>query len=844
MKPITFFSKWIFLGILWGISIQNYAQSPVPQARMSVSELKLALKKMQILGSVLYIAAHPDDENTRLISYLSKEECVRTGYLSLTRGDGGQNLIGSEVGYELGLIRTQELLAARRVDGAEQYFSRANDFGFSKNSSEALTIWDKEKVLADVVWTIRRFRPDIIITRFSPNRDGKTHGHHTSSAKLALEAFRIAGDSTQFPEQLKYVKTWQPSRIFWNTSWWFYRGQKKFDTTGLLQIDAGKYSPLLGKSYGKVAADSRTMHKSQGMGTAPRIGKETEYLDFLDGKKTESEDLKHIFENINRRWQRLKGGEKIGVLTTKAYEQFDSENPKASLPILCEIYRQIDLLQKTNSDPWLNLKKENLKQIIRNCAGLWFDVIADDFSYVAGDSLTVKIRAVNPFDNPIKLNYSKFSFLENNSKMQRDSVLKSNIPMLIEEQVRLKSDLEISQPYWLKNPPKKGMFQVSESERQLIGLAENPPQLVAELTFEINGLPLTFETPLLYRTTDRVRGELYRNVEIAPKMTATIQEKVLIFSNSESKNITVSLKAGQANLSQKISLDLPKGWKVTPLEQVVNLEKKHEEEQITFSIIPPHKKAEAIIKVLADGEPIKNLKHIEYEHIPTQVVFMPSTIKAVKLDVKTVKKKIGYYIGAGDKIPESLRQIGYEVTELTDENFEAYDLSNFETIITGIRAYNTRKRILFHQKKIWEYIQNGGTMIVQFNTTRGLISGVNDSTIAPYPLTISRDRVTVEEAEVRILKPKHSLMNFPNKITSSDFENWVQERAVYLPNQWDKNYTSILSSNDPNESPKDGGLLVAKYGKGTFIYTGYSFFRQLPAGVSGAYRLFVNLIEN
>ncbi len=833
------FFKVIFFWIIWSLSHPILAQTPHPQARMSAGELQLALKKMQVLGSVLYIAAHPDDENTRLISYLSKEELARTAYLALTRGDGGQNLIGSEIGYELGLIRTQELLAARRVDGATQYFSRANDFGFSKNSGEALSIWDKEKVLADVVWIIRRFRPDVIMTRFSPDRDGKTHGHHTSSAKLALEAFRMAGDSTQFPEQLQDVKTWQPTRIFWNTSWWFYQGKQKFDTTGLIQIDAGKYNNLLGKSYGEIAAQSRTMHKSQGMGTAPNMGKETEYLRLLDGKKANT----HIFEGIKKTWRRVEGAAKIAVLLDKANHEFDTENPAKILPILCETYQQIEALQKTNSDTWLEVKKQNLKEIIRNCAGLWFDVTADDFSFVAGDSMTLKIRAVNPFEMPIKLNYSKITFAENTPKIQRDSLLKSNVPMLIEEQIKLKSDLEISQPYWLKNTSAKGMFIVPESDQNLRGLAENPPQLIAELTFEIHGLPLIFRTPLLFRKTDKVRGELYEQVKILPRMTANIQEKNLIFSDSHSKNITILVKSNQAHARTKLTLDLPKGWKANPTEQFLHFQNKYDEKIVTFEIQPSKNQEDVTLSIRLDDQQAQHLTRIEYDHIPPQTVLMPAQIRAVKLEVKTIRKNIGYYVGAGDEIPESLRQIGYEITELTDDNFEAQDLKKFDAIITGIRAYNSRQRIMFHQKKMHEYVRNGGTMIVQFNTTWGRVQGAYDSLIAPYPLKISRDRVTVEEAEVRILDKKHKLINYPNKITFQDFEGWIQERGVYFPNEWDKNYTPILSSNDPNEPPKDGGLLVAHYGKGAFIYTGYAFFRQLPAGVAGAYRLFVNMIE-
>lgn len=831
--------KIIFTLIVCGFGHLIYAQSSYNQSRMSTGELQLALQKMQVLGSVLYIAAHPDDENTRMIAYLSKNDLIRTAYMALTRGDGGQNLIGSESGYELGLIRTQELLEARRLDGALQYFSRANDFGFSKNSTESLSIWDKQKVLADVVWIIRKFRPDVIITRFSPDRDGKTHGHHTSSAKLALEAFQIAGDPNYFPEQLKYVKTWKPSRIFWNTSWWFYRGVQSFDTTGLLQIDVGKYNHFLGKSYTQIAADSRTMHKSQGMGTSPIMGKQTEYLRLIRGSKPNQS----IFDAIDKSWKRVSGAEKIANLLSKANKQFDSENPSQIIPILCDAYREIESLQKTNSDAWLQVKKQDLKEIIRNCVGLWFDVTADDYTFVAGDSINVKIRAVNPKNEPTQLSSSKILFSEDNVTHQHKMSFSANVPLLIEQKVKLKSDIDVSQPYWLKEVPTKGMFNISASAQSLIGLAENPSELIIELNFKIQGLSLPFRMPLLFRNLDRVRGELYQNVKVVPEITANIKEKNVIFSTSEPKSITVLLKSSKPKSQATLKLDLPKNWEATPAEQTFEFRKKNEEKVMVFKLKPPHKQANTTLRVLINNQQAKSMKRIEYDHISPQTVFMPTALKVLRLDVTTIRKKIGYYVGAGDKIPESLRQIGYQVTELTDDNFDAYNLDDFDAIITGIRAYNTRKRIMFHQKRMHEYVKNGGTMIVQFNTTWGRVKGAYDSLIAPYPLTISRDRVTVEDAEVRILDPKHRLMNFPHKITSADFQNWVQERGVYFPNQWDKRYTPLLSCNDPNEKPKNGGLLVTTYGKGAFIYTGYAFFRELPAGVLGAYRLFVNMIE-
>lgn len=810
----------------------GFSQLLAPQRILPASELQLEIRKLNVVGSVLYFAAHPDDENTRIIAYLSKHELLRTAYLSLTRGDGGQNLIGSEQGQYLGLIRTQELLQARKTDGAEQYFSRANDFGYSKTPTESLSIWDKQRILADAVWTIRKFRPDVIITRFHPNPKFETHGHHTASAMLALEAFHAAADPKQFPEQLQYVQIWQTKRILANVSSWFF-ADGKFNPKDYFQIDAGLYNSFIGKSYGEIAVESRTMHQSQGMGAEKNRGSQMEYFELLAGEKIE----KSLHENIDLTWKRIEGGAEIGKLLVQANKEFNFEKPSQILPILLKAYQKIEDLEKKNNDSWLKFKKNELQQVIRNCAGLWFEVTADSYSAVAGGKIAIKATAIKRSEIDIKIESVEMPFSQNLASVKMDSVLKNNLSMVWKQNLMLKKDLEVSQPYWLKEPASKGMFEVKD--QLLIGLAENVPQHTVKFNFDILGTKMSFSTPILHKYIDRVTGEWYRPFEITPDLTANIQEQVYVFANDLPKKVNILLKADKDSINAQISLKVPNGWKISPESQNVSFALKNEEKTITFELFPSKDNFTGTFQVLLNGQTARSLKRIEYPHIPPQVNFAISESKIVRLDIKTRGTKIGYYVGAGDEIPASLRQIGYQVTELNEDNFDATDLTQFDAIVTGVRAYNVRKRIKFDQEKMLEYVKNGGNLIIQYNVNSGLLT----DKIGAFPFKLSNTRVSVEEAPVSFLNKDHALLNVPNQITDKDFEGWIQERGIYFASEWNENYEAILSCNDPNEPERKGGLLFSKHGKGAVIYTGYAFFRQLPAGVAGAYRLFANLIS-
>ena len=818
-------TKYSLLFIL--LLITSSAIKAQPEKIKDAAELKLALEKLNVLGSVLYIAAHPDDENTAMLSYFSSGKLLRTGYLAMNRGGGGQNLVGSEQAELLGLIRTQELLAARRIDGAEQFFTRAVDFGFSKSADETFSIWGKQKILSDVVWVIRKFRPDVIITRF-PGTGAGGHGHHTASAILAMEAFKISGDSTAFPEQLKYVKPWQAKRIYWNA--WNPSIQNKGNDS-ILSVDLGAYNKLLGKSYTEIAAESRSMHKTQGFGSSGRRGETVNYFTRLDGKPAQ----KDLFEDVDLTWNRVHGSDKLSQLLSEANKNFDPNNPSAIIPTLVEAYKEMGNLK---DDYWIPLKRKELLNAIRSAAGLWLEAIASDYSTVPGGELKVTSGIVNRSDYPFVLKDIKINYQENNKEI--DKKLNDEDFQTYESNVKLPANIPITQPYWLREQPTKGDY--IEDSLQLVGKPENPPPLNAVFTLEANGIDLPFEIPVLYRWTDPVKGEKYRSIEITPPVTISFEDPVYLFHNNDGRKINIAVNAHEDNAAGTLKLKIPSGWKIEPQQINFSIQKKNDENNFSFTLYPPAGESDVNLTaeaLVGNKTYSKSLRTIDYSYIPVQTLFPPAEIKLIKLNIKKVISNIGYIMGSGDNIPFYLQQLGYNVTLLNDNDIENTDLSRYDAIVAGVRAYNTRNRLAVEQSKLMEYVKNGGTFVVQYVVNRGTVI----DQIGPYPFSLSRDRVTVEEAPVKFLKPDNQLLNYPNKITEQDFNGWVQERGLYFSDNWDSKYETVLECNDPGESPLKGGLLFAHYGKGIFIYTGYSWFRQLPAGVPGSYRIFVNLIS-
>lgn len=812
------------------ISVSIFAQKP---QKLNTNQIFEKIQKLNFLGTALYIAAHPDDENTRLIAYLANNVKARTGYLSLTRGDGGQNLIGPEIRELLGVIRTQELLAARNVDGGEQFFTRANDFGYSKHPDETLEIWNEKEVLSDVVWAIRTFKPDVIINRFNHRTPGTTHGHHTSSAMLSVTAFDLVNDKTKYPEQLKYTNVWQPKRLFFNTSSWFYRNRADFEkaTEGkLTSFDVGVYYPLKGLSNNELASIASSQHLCQGFGRVTTRGSQKEYVEFLKGDKPK--DQNDIFSGINTTWNRVENGGEIGEILYEIEENFNFVNPSKHLPELMKAYQ---LIQKLKDNHWREIKEKQIKDIIEACAGLYLEVSAESANATPNATIQLNIEALNRSSTLIELISLKSTI--DNKTIKKELDLQTNKKLNFKETTTIKTN-NYSAPYWLQEKASLGMYTVNN--QLLIGKPETPRLAKIDFNLSIDGVAITFSKNVLRRYSERDKGEIYEPFEVLPKITTKLKDKVLIFSDNTPKKIAISVRAGENNASGSLHLKTPNNWLVSPNKIDFNIQQKNDQQTVHFMVTPPKNQSEGTLQVVAasNGKKYtKELVEINYKHIPKQSVLLNSEAKIVRLNIKKTGTTIGYIKGAGDAIPENLRQIGYLVEEINPSTINNNNLQKYDAIVLGIRAYNVVKELQFKQKFLLEYVKNGGNLIVQYNTNRRVNVG------APYNLQLSRDRVTDEFAEVRILDKNHPVLNTPNKITPQDFSGWVQERGLYFPNSWSTEYTPILSMNDKGETPKNGSLLIAKYGKGNYIYTGLSFFRELPAGVSGAYKLFANILS-
>ena len=818
--------RYFLLLFLIIVACSGQAQAP---KKPNAADILLDLKKLNVVGSALYVAAHPDDENTALIAWLANDKLVNTGYLSLTRGDGGQNLIGPEIRERLGLIRTQELLQARRLDGGKQFFSRANDFGFSKDYQETLRIWDKEKVLADMVWTIRKFRPDVMITRFSPVPGG-THGHHTTSAILAGEAFEAAADPKRFPEQLSQVQVWQPKRLLWNTSSFFYGPDRKFDPTGKIAIKVSTFNPLLGRSYPEIAASSRSMHKSQGFGSGNNYGEVIDYLEHTKGDRATSD----LFEGINLTWTRVKGGDKVGKLVQKAIQQFNMQNPAASVPALLQIKRAMSQMP---DNPYKETKLNEVQELVKACLGLFLETTATQSTATPQETINLSVTAVSRAQTPVTL--QQVTIQPTGQVIQVNKSLTQELNTT-PAKLTIPANAPYSQPYWLREAGSLGMYTVTDP--QLIGLPENPPALSVQYKLMVNHELFTFTVPVVYKRVDPVDGEVYKPFSITPPVFLNLAEPVYVFADAEPKVVPIKVKAGRENQDGSVQLQVPAGWRAEPASLPFHLKIKDEEQTLVFRVYPSASQSEGIIKAMAtvnNQTYDKSLVGINYSHIPEELLFPDATAKVARLDLKKKGNLIGYLMGAGDEVPVSLSQIGYQVTLLNPAALTTGSLKQYDAVVIGVRAYNIIETLKFSQAALNDYVKNGGTVVAQYNVSSRLVT----NELGPYPLKISSGRITVEEAPVQFLKPDHPVLNNPNKITPADFDGWVQERGLYFPSEWDKAYEAILSAADPGEAPQSGGLLVAKYGKGYYVYTGYAFFRQLPAGVPGAYRLFTNLIS-
>jgi len=810
--------------LLFFISVQLFAQAP---KKLSSNEIYHEIQKLNFLGSVLYVAAHPDDENTKLISYFGNHVKANSAYISLTRGDGGQNLIGPEMGELLGVIRTQELLKARSIDGGKQFFSRAYDFGFSKVPDETFEIWDKQQVLNDLVQCIRNFRPDVIINRFDHRTPGTTHGHHTASAILSVEAFDIVKNDKNAPR-----------RLFYNTSPWAFPTQEAFDKadkSNHVIIDANVFYPILGKSNGEIAAFSRSQHKCQGFGSTGNRGSENEYLELIKGDLPPTRN--DVFEGINTSWTRIPEGKAIGDILEKVEKNFNFRDPSVHLKDLTTAYT---LIQQIKDEYWRNQKSEHIKNIILACSGLYLEAVSNSENVTKSESFDLDFEATNRSEATIRL--KEVSFL--GKKIIKNQVLENNKALRFKENnITLPADTDYSNPYWLKEEKTKGMFVVKNEALRNLPQTEN--DLPVTFVLDIEGTTIDFTKNITYKFNSPENGETYRPFVVLPDVVVSFTNNVVVFGDNNPKDVWVKVKTLQNNAKGTVTLQIPKGWTISPKEIPFDIQKKGEESLLRFTLTPPSNPDNATLTIVAttNGKTFnQQLIEIDYDHIPKQTVLKTAVAKAIRLDLKKYKQNIAYLMGATDEIPQGLEQIGYNVKLISASDITSENLATFDAVILGIRAYNTIPELKLKSKILNHYAENGGTVIMQYITS-GYRDNTDISDFTPYRLTIGRDRVTEEDAKVSWVNPTHPVLSYPNKITEKDFENWIQERGLYFATEWSEKFEPIFSMNDKNESPKLGSLLIAKHGKGHFVYTGFSFFRQIPNGTEGAYRLLVNLIE-
>ena len=791
------------------------------------SEIYRDLKTLKHMPKVLYLAAHPDDENTGLLSWLINEQNVETGYLSLTRGDGGQNLLGTEQGAALGLIRTHELLEARNLDGAQQFFTRAIDFGFSKNTEDTFKQWDADSITADVVWVIRKFRPDVIICRFPPTA-AAGHGQHAASAVVAEKAFKLAADKNAFPNQLKYVNVWQPKRLLWNT---FRFGNVNTTSENQLKAVVGQYDAQLGMGYGELAGLSRSLHKSQGAGTQSVAGVRTEYFTHVLGEQAKGS----LFDKIPLNWTEKEIND-VDDLIDVLLLSFDYNHPDKSLHGLLMLRKKIVELKD------VNLKKDKLAaidKIILSCTGFMGEVVTNQPEAIAGNSYSFRLNVISRSASPVIL--ERVNWINQTDNLNRR--IAGDSLVTIERKIQIPADAKLTEPYWLEKPAKNAAtFSVANDT--LIGLAENEAALNVTLLLKIDTDKFTVKLPLSFKKLDPVKGDVVEQLRIVPALDLSFTEPVYFAREKEALAVTLKLKTNKninyGNVSFKIGSTIVKTFTgINLAENTVTIKDFLIPAEDLAKIKTSQNKLEAVFSA-ESNEFTKGQALIQYPHLPSLQYFVPATTWLLKDDVKVLAKKVGYVQGAGDLIPEFLRQAGLQVDVLTEADvLNPLKLAIYDAVVTGVRVINTEKRIKNWQNALRTYVENGGTIVMQYNTTQDMAL----QNFGIYPFSISGKRVTEENASVKFLNPKHKLLNYPNKITADDFNGWVQERGAYFPDQWDEKYEPLFEMNDTGEEPLKGSTLFAKFGKGNFIYTPLAFFRQLPAGNVGAARLFFNFIS-
>lgn len=821
------------------------APAATPPTPMSgAAELQQTLEKLNVLGSMMMLAAHPDDENTAVIAHFARGRHMETAYTAATRGEGGQNLIGSEQGDLLGLIRTQELLAARRIDGGRQFFTRAVDFGFSKTPEETLAQWGRDILLGDMVRAIRRWRPDVIIARFPPPPGSGGHGHHTAVGYTGVAAMEAAADPTKFPEQIaEGLEPWQAKRYYYNV--FSFRGdptppERPEDR---VTLEIGGYNPVLGKSYREIAGESRSMHSSQGMGSGQPKGEASASFDFVAGERATGD----LFSGIDTSWGRVPGGERVGDLLAQALGRYEPTHPEAILPQLLDAYHELEQLD----GDWPARKRPELLHAIELAAGLYLDAAAERWDVSPGAAVKIELTALNRSSAQVQWRGAELRGFAEAGYDAGSRALAPNRPLTHTLEVQAPDDLQPSQPPWLLHPATTA-YQLDDPS--LIGLPEAPP--LAEVAFQarVGGVDLEFVKPVVYRWVDDARGERERDLLAVAEAAVSFTKSNMIFPDASARRVSVRVQSNQEGKQGRLTLDLPDGWRASPASYDVALDRRGQESVFDFDVTPPQGESGGMLaaRLELDGRSVTTgMRAIEYQHIPIQVVFPRAEMRVERTDVVLLSKNIGYVMGAGDEVPQALEQLGASVRFLGETELATGDLSAYDSIVLGVRALDTRPDVAAARERLLDYVAKGGTLVVQYNVMlrRGRGNDPGERMLAPYPMEPFTgegdrpDRIVDEDSPIEILLPDHPLLQTPNHIRPKDFDGWVQERGLYFMEEWDPHYEAPWTSHDEGQPSIPGGTLFAKYGEGTYVFTAYSWFRELPNGVPGAYRIFANIVS-
>jgi LmbE family N-acetylglucosaminyl deacetylase len=861
------------LAALVAIALPSIGAQVKPVYSLGAAGLTQVLQRLQTTASVLHTGAHPDDEDSFFIARTARGDHARVAYLALNRGEGGQNIIGTELFEGLGVIRTEELLQARRLDGGEQFFTRTFDYGFSKTLEEAASKWNEQDVLGDMVRIIRMFRPLVIYSRFSgTSADG--HGHHSFAGYLTPLAFRAAGDPARFPEQLaEGLRPWQPRKL--------YRGQRfppdpKMKPT--IAVHTGVFDPVLGRSYGEIASEGRSQHKSQAMGGIEIRGAMDSGLDLVESVMPIRAGESTIFDGIDvsvpgiASLSGLPSGmlqeelQAMAAAARRALEEYRPLQPQGIIQPLVAGLRATRRARealagaatgaagaRADADFLLAIKERDFVEALSRAAEVVVDPLADRETVVAGGSLFVNVRTFVGDPETVKVTSAVVhgprgwtvapAAVATANETGNPFVRREAPTHLVSVTVTVPPNEPPTQPYFLEQPRKGETYQWTAESR---GLPFAPPLLRADVTMEIGSQSMVVSQPVQFRSADAIRGELRRNVNVTPPVTVGLDSRLLIVpvgtTPVEQRMVVQATSFLPRPVDGILRLKLPAGWTAAPAQAPFSLKTAGDQTSTPFVVHAPAGRKSGSFDIVAeavvDGQAYaRDVQVIAYPHIQTHRIYSNATATAQVFDLKVAPVKVGYVMGTGDEVPAALRRMGVDVRMIDRNLLATGDLSAFDTIVIGIRASQARPDFVANNGRLLQYVERGGTLIVQYQQNDYV-----QRNLPPFPAQ-EASRVTDENAPVEILAPKHPVFNFPNRITKADFDGWVQDRNLYAFTTFDKRYIPLLATADRGEPPQLGGQVYADVGKGRYVYTSYAWFRQLPAGVPGAYRQFANLIS-